>query len=157
VIDVDHGLVERLLLELARHGGYGETGVWRTAYSPEWVAAQDQVAAWFAEAGLEVRRDAVGSVRERLAGSERGSVIATGSHIDSQTPGGRYDGALGVVARLFALRTLREQFGSQDRENRDGVRAQQGRPQPRRRSSLRWTTRVTAIRVLTGALHQLAY
>lgn len=112
VIDVDGSLVERLLLELAWHGAYGETGVWRTAYSPEWVAAQDQVAAWFGEAGLDVRRDAVGSVWGKLAGSEGGSVIASGSHIDSQTPGGRYDGALGVVAGLVALRTLREQFGS---------------------------------------------
>jgi allantoate deiminase len=112
VIDIDSGLVERLLLELARHGAYGETGVWRTAYSPEWFAAQDQVAAWLAEAGLEVRRDAVGNVWGSLAGSEGGPVIATGSHIDSQTPGGRYDGALGVVAGLVALRTLREQFGT---------------------------------------------
>ena len=56
VIDVDANLVERYLLELARHGAYGETGVWRTVYSPEWVAAQDQVAGWFAEAGLDVRR-----------------------------------------------------------------------------------------------------
>jgi allantoate deiminase len=38
-------------------------------------------------------------------------VIASGSHIDSQTPGGRYDGALGVIAALVALRTLRERFG----------------------------------------------
>jgi allantoate deiminase len=111
VIDVDSGLVERLLIELARHGGCGQTGVWRTVYSPEWVAAQDQVAAWFAEAGLEVRRDAVGSVWGKLAGSDGGAVIASGSHVDSQTPGGRYDGALGVVAGLVALRTLREQFG----------------------------------------------
>ena len=59
-----------------------------------------------------MRRDAVGSVWGKLAGSEGGSVIASGSHIDSQTPGGRYDGALGVVAGLVALRTLREQFGS---------------------------------------------
>jgi allantoate deiminase len=110
-IDVDAGFVERLLFELARHGAYGETGVWRTAYSPEWVDAQDRIAGWFAEAGLDVRRDAVGSVWGRLGGSERGSVIATGSHIDSQTPGGRYDGSLGVVAGLVALRTLREQFG----------------------------------------------
>jgi allantoate deiminase len=112
VIDVDAGLVERLLLELARDGAYGETGVWRTAYSPEWVAAQDRVAAWMTEAGLDVRRDAVGSVWGRLAGGEGGPVIATGSHIDSQTPGGRYDGALGVIAGLVALRTLREQFGT---------------------------------------------
>jgi allantoate deiminase len=112
VIDVDSDLVERLVLELARHGAYGDTGVWRTVYTAEWVAAQDQIAAWLAEAQLEVRRDAVGSVWGRLAGRESGPVIATGSHIDSQTPGGRYDGALGVVAGLVALRTLREQFGT---------------------------------------------
>jgi allantoate deiminase len=110
-IDVDPGLVERYLLDLARHGAYGETGVWRTAYSPEWVAAQDQVSAWLEDAGLEVRRDAVGNVWGRLAGSEGGSVVATGSHVDSQNPGGRYDGALGVIAGLVALRTLGEQFG----------------------------------------------
>jgi allantoate deiminase len=115
VIDVDSDLVERLVLELARHGAYGDTGVWRTVYTAEWVAAQDQIAAWLAEAQLEVRRDAVGSVWGRLAGRESGPVIATGSHIDSQTPGGRYDGALGVVAGLVALRTLREQFGTPGR------------------------------------------
>jgi allantoate deiminase len=111
VIDVDAGLIERHLLELARHGAHGETGVWRTVYSPEWVAAQDQVTAWFAEAGLDVRRDAVGNVWGRLTGDRERPVIASGSHIDSQTPGGRYDGALGVIGALVALRTLRERFG----------------------------------------------
>jgi allantoate deiminase len=115
VIEVDAGLVERHLLELARHGAYGETGVWRTVYSPEWVAAQDQVAGWFADAGFDVRRDAVGNVWGRLTGSREGPVIASGSHIDSQTPGGRYDGALGVIAALVALRTLRERFGRPQR------------------------------------------
>jgi allantoate deiminase len=112
VIEIDAGLVERLLLELARDGAYGETGVWRTAYSPEWVAAQDRVAGWMEEAGLDVRRDAVGNVWGTLAGSEGGPVIATGSHVDSQTPGGRYDGALGVIAGVVALRALRERFGT---------------------------------------------
>jgi allantoate deiminase len=110
--DVDASLVGRYVLELARHGAHGETGVWRTVYSPEWVAAQDQVATWFAEAGLEVRRDAVGNVWGRLLGSEDGPAVASGSHVDSQTPGGRYDGALGVIAALVALRTLRERFGT---------------------------------------------
>ena len=111
IIDVDASLVERYLLELARHGAHGETGVWRTVYSPEWVAAQDQVTDWFAEAGLDVHRDTVGNVWGRLAGDQEGPVIASGSHIDSQTPGGRYDGALGVIAALVALRTLGERFG----------------------------------------------
>jgi allantoate deiminase len=110
-IDVDHGLVERYIFDLARHGAYGETGVWRTVYSPEWVAAQARVSEWLEEAGLEVRRDAVGNVWGRLAGSEAGPVVATGSHIDSQTPGGRYDGALGVIGAVIALRTLLVQFG----------------------------------------------
>ena len=111
VVHVDAHLIERHLGELARHGAYHETGVWRTAYSREWVAAQEQVAAWFAQAGLEVRRDEVGNVWGRLEGTEPGRVLASGSHIDSQTPGGRYDGALGVIAALVAVGTLRERFG----------------------------------------------
>jgi allantoate deiminase len=111
VVEIDPKLIERHVLELARHGAYGETGVWRTAYSREWAAAQDQVAAWFADAGLEVRRDAVGNVWGRIEGSEPGGVIVSGSHIDSQTPGGRYDGALGVVAALVAVDALRRRFG----------------------------------------------
>lgn len=110
-VTIDPELVERYVLELAQHGAHGETGVWRTVYSPEWVAAQDLVASWCVEAGLTVRRDAVGNVWGRLDGTAPGRVIASGSHIDSQTPGGRYDGALGVIAAVVALRALREQFG----------------------------------------------
>ena len=98
-------------MDLARHGAHGETGVWRVAYSPEWSAAQAQVEEWLAAAGLEVRRDAVGNVWGRLEGTEPGPVIATGSHVDSQTPGGRYDGALGIVAAVAAVRALKEQVG----------------------------------------------
>jgi allantoate deiminase len=110
-VRIDPELVERYIVELARHGAHGETGVSRTVYSPEWVAAQDLVASWCVEAGLDVRRDAVGNVWGRLEGTASGRVIASGSHIDSQTPGGRYDGALGVIAAVVALRALREQFG----------------------------------------------
>jgi allantoate deiminase len=110
-VEVDSDLVEHHIRELAQHGAHGETGVWRTVYSPEWVAAQEQVATWYREAGLDVRRDAVGNVWGRLEGSEPGPSIASGSHIDTQTPGGRYDGALGVVAALLALQTLRQQYG----------------------------------------------
>src|SRR5262245_57386584 len=94
-ITIDPALVQPSVMELARFGAYGETGVWRTVYSPEWVAATDQYAAWCKETGLRMRRDAVGSVWGRLDGSEGGTAIVSGSHIDSQRPGGRYDGALG--------------------------------------------------------------
>jgi allantoate deiminase len=102
----DTAQVERYISELARFGAYGDTGVWRTVYSPEWVAATEQYAAWCEVAGLRVRRDAVGSVWGRLDGSAGGKAIVSGSHIDSQRPGGRYDGALGVLGALIAIRFL---------------------------------------------------
>lgn len=110
-IAIDPALVERYITTMARYGAYGETGVWRTVYSPEWVAAQDQYAAWCEEAGLRVWRDAVGNVWGRLDGSAGGKAIVSGSHIDSQRPGGRYDGVLGALAGLIAIKTLKEQFG----------------------------------------------
>ena len=110
-IEIDAALVEQYVMTLASFGAHGETGVWRTVYSPEWVAATDQYAAWCEEVGLSVRRDAVGNVWGALAGREHGRSVVSGSHINSQTPGGRYDGALGTIAALVGLRTLKEQFG----------------------------------------------
>ncbi len=105
--------VEQMVAALAHHGAWGETGVARLVYSPEWVAAQDQVAAWMAEAGLRVERDAVGNVWGYLDGTERGRpMVVTGSHIDSQNPGGRFDGALGVVAGIAARAALRARQGA---------------------------------------------
>jgi allantoate deiminase len=108
---IDPAEVEEYVLTLAAHGAWGETGVWRPVYSPEWFAAQEQVVAWCREAGLETRWDAAGNVWGRLEGTEGGKVIVTGSHIDSQLPGGRYDGTLGVISGLLALKTLKERFG----------------------------------------------
>jgi allantoate deiminase len=96
---------------LAHLGGVGETGVSRLVYTTEWEAAQELVAGWMAEAGLEVERDAVGNVWGWLRGTEPGPAIVTGSHIDSQKPGGRFDGALGVVAGLAAVKAVRERHG----------------------------------------------
>ena len=110
-IEIDPELVERYILELGSFGVIGETGVSRTVYSPEWVGATDQYAAWCREAGLEVRRDAVGNVWGVLVGTDGGGSIVSGSHIDSQTPGGRYDGALGALAGLIAIGALGERYG----------------------------------------------
>lgn len=110
-IDIDPGLVEQYLAEFAKFGAHGETGVWRTLYSPAWVEAADQYAAWCDAAGLAVHRDAVGNVWGRLDGTDGGKAIVSGSHIDSTTPGGRFDGALGALGGLIAVRALREQFG----------------------------------------------
>ncbi|MBI3965610.1 MAG: Zn-dependent hydrolase [Chloroflexi bacterium] len=119
-LSIDPAVVERYVMELAQHGAWGETGIWRPVYTPEWVAAQDLVAKWYEEAGLTVTRDAVGNVWGRLEGREGGKSIIAGSHIDSQLPGGRYDGALGVIAGLLAIKTLKEQLG-QPRQTLEAV------------------------------------
>jgi allantoate deiminase len=110
-IEIDPDLVEHYVMQLAAHGAHGETGVSRPVYSPAWIGATDQYARWCAEAGLAVRRDAVGNVWGVLPGTEPGGSFVSGSHIDSQTPGGRYDGALGALGALIALRALRERYG----------------------------------------------
>lgn len=110
-IEIDPGFVECYLDEFAKYGEYGETGVWRTLYSPEWVAAADRYADWCREAGFEVRRDAVGNIWGRLKGRDHGNSIVSGSHVDTVTPGGKFDGALGAIGALIAIRALLQRYG----------------------------------------------
>lgn len=110
-VAIDPAIVERWIFELGAIGAYAGTGVWRTVYSPEWVEAAATFEGWAREAGLDVRRDAVGNVWARLEGREGGKAVVSGSHIDTQRPGGRYDGAAGALAALIAVKALKEQFG----------------------------------------------
>jgi len=89
-------------------GAIGEQpggGIVRPVYSPAWVTAREQLATWMREAGLVVRGDAVGNLFGRISGETERTVL-TGSHFDTVKLGGRYDGALGVLAALAALRAL---------------------------------------------------
>ncbi|WP_293802028.1 allantoate amidohydrolase [uncultured Bosea sp.] len=110
-IRIDADFVERCVMELAAFGAAGETGVSRTVYSPEWIGASRCFSSWCSEAGLAVHHDAVGNVWGRLEGSHGGKSIVSGSHIDSQINGGRYDGALGAISAFIAIKALKEQFG----------------------------------------------
>ena len=100
-----------MILEFGAVGAHSGTGVWRTVYSPEWVRANDLFTAHGEALGLAMRRDAVGNVWGALRGSEPGPSIVSGSHMDTQTPGGRYDGTLGALSALIAIGALRAQFG----------------------------------------------
>jgi ureidoglycolate amidohydrolase len=60
------------------------------------------------EAGLEVREDAVGNAFARWVGTEPNlPAVGTGSHIDAIPNAGRYDGTVGVLGGLEAIRALR--------------------------------------------------
>ncbi len=103
--------VEGLLMTLAEIGRVGDTGISRLAYSPKWLAAMDVCRTFAEEAGLEVRQDPVGNLWARLPGTSDQPALVTGSHIDSQDPGGRYDGTLGAIGGLIALKAIKEQMG----------------------------------------------
>ncbi|HYX83373.1 MAG TPA: Zn-dependent hydrolase [Gaiellales bacterium] len=97
--------VEGRLDELYRIGG-GD-GANRPALSEHEDAAHALVEGWMRAAGLETGTDAIGNLYGRLPGREPGlAEVWCGSHLDSVPRGGRFDGALGVVAALEAVSRL---------------------------------------------------
>ncbi len=111
VIHAPAAAMQKLLEELAAFSAPGP-GITRLLYTPEWSWAQHFLQEKMAGLGLEVHTDSVGNVFGRLNGSQHsGSVILTGSHIDTVVNGGKYDGAYGVAAAVTALHYLAETFG----------------------------------------------
>jgi len=66
------------------------------------------VAAWMADAGLQVGCDAVGNLIGVTRGTGGGSAILLGSHLDSVPHGGMFDGALGVLGGVEVAQALLE-------------------------------------------------
>jgi acetylornithine deacetylase/succinyl-diaminopimelate desuccinylase-like protein len=88
------------------HIGSG-LGANRIGGTPEEDTACELAVSWMEEAGLEVEIDDRGNVVGRLPGRQPDlTEIWTGSHLDSVPEGGRYDGALGVVAGLQAVEAI---------------------------------------------------
>src|SRR3990172_1637951 len=104
---VDRRKVQEFIEEINLAGLLPEGGVYRPAYSSEWAEARKHVERWMVEGGLEVREDPVGNLYGRLRGKEPEAVV-TGSHIDTVKQGGKYDGALGIVAGLIAVQKLKQ-------------------------------------------------
>ncbi len=93
----------------ARIGQYGRTGLDRVAFTPAYNEVRDLVEGWMKAAGLKTRVDAVGNLYGRKEGRSRGlPAVMVGSHLDSQSPGGRFDGAAGVLTALEAVRRIGE-------------------------------------------------
>ncbi len=95
-------------LSLARHGATAAGGVNRQALSDEEIAARRELIAATRDLGLAAFTDAAGNFFLRMDGREADAPpVLTGSHIDSQPTGGRFDGAYGVLAGIEAIRALR--------------------------------------------------
>ncbi|MDA0265159.1 MAG: M20 family metallo-hydrolase [Chloroflexi bacterium] len=91
------------------HLGESPDGMDRVAYSQEDIAGREYTIKLMREAGLETRIDTAGNIIGRRSGSDDDlPAIALGSHTDTVPKGGKYDGALGVMAAVEVARTLQE-------------------------------------------------
>jgi N-carbamoyl-L-amino-acid hydrolase len=85
-------------------------GINRVAYSEADLAGRQFTLGLFREAGLNPRIDAAGNIAGRLEGREPAlPPILIGSHVDSVTDGGNYDGPVGSFGAIEVARSLREQ------------------------------------------------
>lgn len=101
--------LQRFMTEIAAFGATPNNGVTRLALSDEDRDARNQLAAWFRDAGCELRVDPMGDMFFILPGKNRTlPPVMTGSHCDSQPMGGRFDGILGIIAGLEVVCTLRD-------------------------------------------------
>ncbi len=107
-IRVDGARLERSLATMATIGATPAGGVTRLACSDEDKTARDLFKQWLEQAGLEVRIDDFGTMTGLRAGATAGPPVVLASHLDTVVRGGRYDGALGVIAGLEVLRTLND-------------------------------------------------
>jgi beta-ureidopropionase / N-carbamoyl-L-amino-acid hydrolase len=97
------------LMELARIGGTDKGGVCRLALTELDRQGRDLVTRWAREAGMEVTVDKIGNVFMRRPGRNNARPpVMTGSHIDTQPTGGKFDGNYGVLAGLEVVRTLND-------------------------------------------------
>jgi len=97
------------LMELAQIGATPKGGVCRLALSDLDKQGRDLFVRWCEEAGCTVSIDAMGNIFARRPGRDNSlPPIMSGSHLDSQPTGGKFDGAYGVMAALEVVRTLND-------------------------------------------------
>ena len=96
-------------MEMARIGAIPGNGVNRAAFSREDIAARKVLISWARARKFAVAMDAIGNLFIRRTGADlRAAPVMTGSHMDSQPRGGRFDGIYGVLAGLEALEAIEE-------------------------------------------------
>jgi N-carbamoyl-L-amino-acid hydrolase len=104
----EHRLWHRLM-EMAKIGAIANNGVNRAVFSKEDIAARKLLISWARARNFSIAADAIGNLFIRRAGTDPNAApVMTGSHIDSQPRGGRFDGIYGVLAGLEVLEAIEE-------------------------------------------------
>ncbi len=97
------------LMQMAEIGATPHGGCNRQALTDADMAGRKLLSRWAEAAGCRVRVDAVGNVFiRRPGGDETLPVVMTGSHLDTQPTGGKFDGVYGVLAGLEVIESLND-------------------------------------------------
>src|SRR5712671_7400927 len=108
-IQVNGDRLWRSLMEMAKIGATAKGGVCRLALTDLDKEGRKLFISWCREAGCTVRVDAMGNIFARRSGrNKQAAPVMTGSHLDTQPTGGKFDGVYGVLAGLEVVRTLND-------------------------------------------------
>jgi len=104
------------LMAMAEVGATDKGGCNRQALTLEDQSGRDLFIAWCRAAGCEIRIDQIGNIFARRVGINADlAPVITGSHLDTQATGGKFDGVYGVLAGLEVIRTLNDNNVSTER------------------------------------------
>ena len=101
--------LEESMEALGRVGATAKGGLNRVALTDDDRRGRDLLVEWMRQAGLSVTVDRMGNIFGQRAGSDGLPPVMMGSHADSVPTGGKYDGQLGVLCALEAIRTLNDE------------------------------------------------
>ncbi|WP_036231192.1 Zn-dependent hydrolase [Marinobacterium jannaschii] len=106
---IDPSRIWNSLMEMGEIGATEKGGCCRLALTELDRQGRDLFVRWCREAGCEIRVDQVGNIFARRPGSDPDAApITTGSHLDTQPTGGKFDGIYGCLAGLEVIRSLND-------------------------------------------------
>lgn len=108
---IDQSRLWENLMNLREIGAASEAskGITRLSFTPPEIEARARIRKLMEETGLDVHMDTVGNIIGRFEGSDpKLPVIMTGSHVDTVIQGGAFDGSLGVLGAIEAVKSMIE-------------------------------------------------
>ncbi len=100
--------LQELIEQFSQFGATENGGVTRLSLSDEDVLARNYFCECCEALGMDIDVDDMGNIYATLAGKKDMPPIVMGSHLDSVEKGGRFDGVLGILTAIEAIRTIKE-------------------------------------------------
>ncbi len=108
-LTVDGNRLWETIMAMARIAPTAKGGNCRLALTDDDREGRDLFVGWCEDAGMTVTVDRMGNIFARRPGTDPEALpVATGSHLDTQPTGGKFDGVYGVLAGLEVVRTLND-------------------------------------------------